>query len=49
MITIWSDHYVVVMAYVNQCWLNTLACLKYDANILLLINLTWLINMLNST
>jgi hypothetical protein len=49
MITIWSDDYLVVMAYVNQCWLNTLACLEQDANILMLINLTWLINRLNST
>jgi hypothetical protein len=28
MITIWIDDYLVVMAYVNQCWLITFACLE---------------------
>jgi hypothetical protein len=49
MITIWIDDYLVVMAYLNQYYLDIFACLEWDANILLLINLTWLINMLNST
>jgi hypothetical protein len=49
MITVWMDDYFVVMAYINQYCLDTFACLELDANLLLLINLTWLINMLNST
>jgi hypothetical protein len=49
MITIWIDDYLIVMAYVNQCWLDTFACLELDANLLMLINITWLINMVNST
>jgi hypothetical protein len=49
MITIWIDDYLLVMAYVNQCWLVTFACLEWNANILMLNNSTWLINMLNST
>jgi hypothetical protein len=49
MITIMMDDYFVVMAYVNQYCLDTFACLVLDANLLTLINLTWLINMLNST
>jgi hypothetical protein len=49
MITKWIDDYLVVMAYVNQYCLGTFACLEYDANILMSINLTWLINRLNST
>jgi hypothetical protein len=28
MITIWIDDYLVVMAYVNQCWSDTFACLE---------------------
>jgi hypothetical protein len=48
MITIWIDDYLVVMAYPNQYYLDTFACLELDANILMLINLTRLINMLNS-
>jgi hypothetical protein len=47
--TMWIDDYIVVMAYVNQYCLDTFACLEYDANLLMLINLTWLINMLNSS
>jgi hypothetical protein len=43
------DDNFVVMAYVNQCCLDTIACLELDANLLILINLTWLINMINST
>jgi hypothetical protein len=49
MITIWTDDYLVVMAYVNQYCLDTFAYLEYDANILMLINLTSLINMPNCT
>jgi hypothetical protein len=49
MITIWIDDYLVAMAYDNQYCLDTLACSDYDANILMLINLTWRINMLNSS
>jgi hypothetical protein len=49
MITILMDDYLVVMAYVNQYCLDTFACLELDANLPMLINLTWLINMLNST
>jgi hypothetical protein len=49
MITIWIDDYPVLMAYVNQYYLDTFACLELDANLLMLINLTWLINMINST
>jgi hypothetical protein len=41
-----GDDYLVAMVYVNQYCLDTFACLKYDANILMLINLTWLINVL---
>jgi hypothetical protein len=37
------------MVYVNQYCLDTFACLELDANLLMLINGTWLINMLNST
>jgi hypothetical protein len=37
------------MVYVNQYCLDTFACLKYDGNLLMLINETWLISMLNST
>jgi hypothetical protein len=48
-ITIWIDDYLVVMAYVNQYSLDTFACLELDANLLMLINVTWLINMVNST
>jgi hypothetical protein len=43
------DDYLVVMTYVNQYCLDTFACLELDANILMLINITCLINMLNST
>jgi hypothetical protein len=49
MITIWIDDYFVVMAYIYQYCLDTFACLELDANLLMLINLTWLINMINST
>jgi hypothetical protein len=28
MITIWIDDYLIVMAYVNQCWMDTFACLE---------------------
>jgi hypothetical protein len=49
MITIWMDNYLVVLAFVNQYCLDTFACIELDANILMLINVTWLINMLNST
>jgi hypothetical protein len=49
MITIWIDDYIVVMVYVNQCCLDTFACLELDANLIMLINRTWLINVLNST
>jgi hypothetical protein len=49
MITIWMDDYLVVMAYLNQYCLDTFACLDYDANPLMLINLTWLNNMLKNT
>jgi hypothetical protein len=49
MITIWIDDYIVVMVYVNQCFLDTFACLELDANLIMLINRTWLINVLNST
>jgi hypothetical protein len=28
MITKWSDDYLVVVSYVNQCWLDTFACLE---------------------
>jgi hypothetical protein len=44
-----KNDYLVVMLYVNQYCLDTFACLEYDANLLMLINGTWLINMLNST
>jgi hypothetical protein len=44
-----GNDYLVVMTYVNQNCLDTFTCLVYDANFLLLINLTWLNNMLNST
>jgi hypothetical protein len=37
------------MPYVNQYCLDTFACLELDANLLILINLNWLINVLNST
>jgi hypothetical protein len=43
------DDYFVVMAYVNHCCFYTFACLELDANLLMLINLTWLINMIDST
>jgi hypothetical protein len=43
-----ADDYLVVMAYVNQHCLDTFACLVYDGNLLMLINLTWLNTMLNS-
>jgi hypothetical protein len=43
------DNYLVVLAFVNQYCLDTFACIELDANILMLINVTWLINMLNST
>jgi hypothetical protein len=49
MTNLWIDDYLVVMAYVNQYCLDTFACLELDANLLMLINVTWLINMLNST
>jgi hypothetical protein len=49
MITTWIDDYLVVMAYVNQYCLDTFACLELDANLLMLINLTWLITLINST
>jgi hypothetical protein len=45
--TIWIHDYIVVKAYVNQYCLDTFTCLEYNANLLMLINLTWLINMLN--
>jgi hypothetical protein len=44
-----GDNYLVVMVYANQYCLDTFACLELDANIFMLINLTGLINMLNST
>jgi hypothetical protein len=44
-----GDDYLIVMVYVNQYCLDTFACLEYDVNVLMLINVTWLINMLNST
>jgi hypothetical protein len=47
--TIWIDAYIIVKAYVNQYCLDTFARLESDANLLMLINLTWLINILNST
>jgi hypothetical protein len=40
--TIWIDDYIVVKAYVKQYCLDTFACLELDANLLMLINLTWL-------
>jgi hypothetical protein len=43
------DDYFVVMTYVNQYCFVTFACLEYDVNFLMLMNLTWLNNMLNST
>jgi hypothetical protein len=43
------DDYFVVMACANQYCLDTFTCLELDANLLMLINLSWLINMLNST
>jgi hypothetical protein len=49
MITIWIDDYIVVMVCVNQYCLDTFACLECDTNLIMLINRTWLINMLNST
>jgi hypothetical protein len=49
MTNLWIDDYLVVMAYANQYCLDTFACLELDANLLMLINVTWLINMLNST
>jgi hypothetical protein len=49
MITKWSDDYLVVMVYVNQYCFGTFTCLEYDANILISINLTWLIIQLNNT
>jgi hypothetical protein len=49
MITIWMDEYLVVMAYVNQYCLDTFACLDYYAKLIMLINLTWLNNMLKNT
>jgi hypothetical protein len=49
MITIWIDDYIAVMVYINQNCLDTFACLEQDANLLILINRTWLINMLKST
>jgi hypothetical protein len=48
MITKWSDDYLVVVAYVNQYWLDTFACSKWDANFSMLSNSTWLTNMINS-
>jgi hypothetical protein len=45
----WIDDYLVFMAYVNQYCLDTFAFLELDANLLMLINVIWLINMLNST
>jgi hypothetical protein len=42
------DDYIVVMVYYNQYFLDTFACLEYNANLLMLINGTWLLNMLNS-
>jgi hypothetical protein len=48
MITIWINDYIVVMVYVYQYCLDTFTCLEYDANLLMLINRTWQINMLNS-
>jgi hypothetical protein len=44
-----GDDYFVVMAYVNQYCSDTFACLEKDANLFILINLTWLNNKLNST
>jgi hypothetical protein len=41
-----GDDNLVVMVFVNQYCLDTFTCLELDANILMLINLTWLINML---
>jgi hypothetical protein len=49
MITILMDDYFVVMAYANKYCLDTFACLELDANLLMLINSTCLINMLSST
>jgi hypothetical protein len=40
---------LVVMVYDNQYCLDRLHVLEYNANLLMLINGTWLINMLNST
>jgi hypothetical protein len=42
------DDYIVVMVYDNQYCLDTFACLEQDANLLMLINGTWLINLLNN-
>jgi hypothetical protein len=44
-----GDDYHIVMVYVNQYYWDTFACLELDANILMLINLIWLINLLNSS
>jgi hypothetical protein len=43
------DDYLIVMVYVNQYCLDTFTCLEYDAKILMLSNLIWLINLFNSS
>jgi hypothetical protein len=40
------DDYLVVMAYDNHIVFDTFACLAQDANLLMLINLRWLITCL---
>jgi hypothetical protein len=44
-----KNDYLVVMVDANQYCLDTFACLEWDANLLMLINGSWLINVLNST
>jgi hypothetical protein len=43
------NDYFIVMSYVNHYCLDTFACLELDTNLLMLINLTWLINIIYST
>jgi hypothetical protein len=41
-----GDEYFIVMGYFNQYCFDTFACLDYDANLCMLINLRWLITCL---
>jgi hypothetical protein len=43
------NDYFVVMVYGDQYCLDTFAYLDSDANLHMLISVTWLINMLNNT